>query len=402
MKKEQNIVLYRFIRLIVKIFAALMFRCRIRRNELKNVQGPCVVLANHECMLDFINLSAMVRRPIRFVISDSFYNSLSGFSKILRQLGVIPKQQFETSLPALRKMKQIVNNGEILGIYPAGLMCEDGVSTPIPQATYKFLTFLDTDVYIARTYGAYFVMPKWSPGIHPGRTEMDIYKLLSREELKQLSVSQIRERVEQALLFDAYADQETLRVRYRHANDLTGLENTLYHCPECGKDFSMEISEKTTIRCAACGYAEQADAFGFLHRRSACGTERRYVSHWNQEILEDTKRLLEDPEFELSDETQIHMIDHEQHKYVPVGSGRLTFSRSGISLVGTVKDEPLEIHIPAGRFPTLPFVPGKRLEVQYEGSSYRCVLSNGQLAGKFINLIKVSYLIPERKKKVLQ
>ena len=30
------------------------------------------------------------------------------------------------------------------------------------------------------------VMPKWSKGLRPGRTYMDIYKLFSKEELKQM------------------------------------------------------------------------------------------------------------------------------------------------------------------------------------------------------------------------
>jgi hypothetical protein len=51
----------------------------------------------------------------------------------------------------MKKMKAVVEAGQPLAIYPAGLMCEDGLSTPIPKATYKFLKWMNVDVYMART-----------------------------------------------------------------------------------------------------------------------------------------------------------------------------------------------------------------------------------------------------------
>lgn len=107
----------------------------------------------------------------------------------------------------MRRIKAVIENGESLVIYPAGLMCEDGISTPIPQATYKFLKWLDADVYVARASGTYFTMPKWTKGFRPGRTYMDIYKLFDRNELKKLSVGEIKERTDGAILFDAYREQ---------------------------------------------------------------------------------------------------------------------------------------------------------------------------------------------------
>ena len=77
-------------------------------------------------------------------------------------MGVIPKQQFQTTVTDMKNMKAVVEAGQPLVIYPAGLMCEDGLSTPVPKATYKFLKWMNVDVYMARTEGSYFVMPKWS------------------------------------------------------------------------------------------------------------------------------------------------------------------------------------------------------------------------------------------------
>ena len=152
---------------------------------------------------------------MNFVISNSFYNSLP-IKGIMDRLGLIPKQQFQTTAKDMKKMKSVIDSGNSLVIYPAGLMCEDGLSTPIPSATYKFLKWLNVDVYVARTYGTYFAMPKWSKGFRPGKTYMDIYKLFSKEELENLDLDLVKSKTEDALLFDAYKEQEKYLVKYKN------------------------------------------------------------------------------------------------------------------------------------------------------------------------------------------
>ena len=47
--------------------------------------------------------------------------------------------------------------------------------------------------------------------------------------------------------------------------------------------------------------------------------------------------------------------------------------------------------MPIGNVPTLPFSPGKHLEVQDGPDTYRCVLEDGKQVMKFINMVKVFY-----------
>ena len=160
-KRTHNIFLYRLVQLLSWFVAIFAFKRKFLRNEIKNKKGPFVIIANHEAALDFVNLIGATRTPLSFVISNSFYNTLP-FKSIVTRLGMIPKQQFQTSLRDLGAMRSTIKNGNILVIYPAGLMCEDGHSTPIPAATYEFLKWLNTDVYVAKTIGTYFSMPKWA------------------------------------------------------------------------------------------------------------------------------------------------------------------------------------------------------------------------------------------------
>lgn len=386
-----NIALYRAAQAVSLVFSKLVFRRRFIRNELKDAEGPLVVIANHQAALDFVNIIGATSRPMSFVISNSFYNSLP-VNGILKRLAVIPKQQFQTTVHDMKRIRSVIDNDGILVIYPAGLMCEDGISTPIPRATYKFLKWLGADVYVARTDGSYFVMPKWAAGMRSGETYMDIYKLFSKDELKKLNVAEVRARTENALLFDAYAEQEKRLVKYKGSDNLEGLENVLYECPECGTEFSIQVKDKNCLYCTDCGFRETADEYSFLHNTGYRGREIRHVSEWSRLIYSRLKERIEaDENYSLSSDTKIHMIDFKKHKFAEVGHGRITLKKDSFVLKGIVKGKEIHVSVNPATIPTLPFGPGKYLELQHGGDIYRCVLSNGRHVMKFINALKIFY-----------
>ena len=65
-------------------------------------------------------------------------------------------------------------------------------------------------------------MPKWTSGMRPGKTSIDIYKLFSAEVLAQTPLEEVKQAVENALLFDAYREQENSPSRFWKNDDLQG------------------------------------------------------------------------------------------------------------------------------------------------------------------------------------
>ncbi|MBQ5321431.1 MAG: 1-acyl-sn-glycerol-3-phosphate acyltransferase [Oscillospiraceae bacterium] len=388
---KQSLFCYRLAQIVSGAAAAFLFRRQIIRNEIKGKKGPFVVIANHEAALDFVNLIGITKTPMTFVISHSFYNSLpiKGFFK---KLGVIPKQQFQTSVRDMKKMRAVIEAGKPLVIYPAGLMCEDGLSTPIPSATYKFLKWINADIYVARTYGTYFSMPKWADGIRAGKTYLDVYKLFSKEELEKMDIGEIKKKTNEAILFDAYREQEKYLVKYKRGDNIEGLHNVLYMCPHCKTKFSIRVKNRNTIYCAECGYELLSDEYAFLHNRKEIGPSIRYVSDWSRLIYEDLKaKIKAGKEHKLSAETRIHMIDNKKNKFLEVGKGHLSLSGEHFIIKGSIRGEEKEIKIPIINFASLPFSPGKHLEIQHGENIYRCVLNDGKLVMKFINMVKIFY-----------
>lgn len=278
-----KLLYYRIAQIVSWFVATFVFKRKFIRNEIKGKRGAYVVIANHEAAYDFVNLISASARTMSFVISNSFFNTLpvKGF---MQKMGVIPKQQFQTSIKDLKRIKAVIDHGEPVVIYPAGLMCEDGLSTPIPAATYKFLKWLNTDVYIART----------------------------------------------------------------------------------------------------------SDEYAFLHNHRGIGKELRYVSDWSKLIYETLKeKIKQGHESILSAKTKIHMIDYDKCKFVEVGHGILSLSKEHFLIDGQINEQAVNLSIPTANFPTLPFGPGKYLEIQHGSDIYRCVLDDGRLAMKFINMVKI-------------
>lgn len=394
-EREQNIVCYYIVRALAWLMAIFVFRRTFVRNELRKVKGPCVVIANHEAALDFVNLIGATRRPMSFVISHAFYETLP-CKHFIKRLGMIPKQQFQTSIKDVRRMKNAIRDGKILVIYPAGLMSEDGRSTPIPLATYNFLKWMNADVYVAKTSGTYFTMPKWSQkhSIRRGRTYLDVYRLFDKTQLSELTTEEIRSQTDEALLFDAYQEQELLRIKYDKNDNIEGLENVLYMCPHCLSEFTMRVRDKSVIYCSKCGYEEVSDKYAFLHNQKGLGAELRHVSAWNSMIFDALKKRVEAGlETELSSNVRIHMINRKRHKFVEVGNGTIRLLPDCFLLDGAIKSEPISLSIPTLQFASLPFKPGKYFEIQHGDTIFRCYPTDGKLAMKFINLIKIYYQI---------
>ncbi len=389
---------YGLTRFATKIYSRAVFKRRVVRNELRGKRGPFVIIANHQCAMDFTNLMASVKQPLHFVISDSFYRTMP-VKNIMDKVGVIAKRQFETGVMDMRRMKAVIDAGQNLVIYPAGLMCEDGLSTPIPEATYRFLKWLGVDIYMARSYGSYFAMPKWAQKNRPGRVDIDIYKLFGKEELATVSTEELVRRCDEALMFDAYREQEERLVKFKGGSNIEGLENVLYYCPNCKREFTMKVENGCDIVCSECGFSERCDEYGFLHKTSEVGNEIRYVSDWSRLIQEHSLHRIESEGVDITERCEIYTIDDGVKKYVKRGEGEVTLKDGCVSLVGTHDGETVDFTVSAVHYPSVPFSPGKYIELQHGECSYRCYLEHGYLAQSFVNTIKIMHMLDMEKVK---
>lgn len=389
---KPNFFIYGVFKLTSKIISKYIFNLKVVRNELTKKDNSCVIVANHESAIDFIALAGASKHKINFVISNSFYQSLK-INPFLKSCGVIPKQQFQTTISDLKKMKKIVDNNQTLAIYPAGMMSEDGKATIIPRSTGKFIKWMDKDVYIAKISGSYLTKPKWSKVNRKGRMELEIYKLYSKDELESLDADSIYNEINEKLYFDAYKEQENRMIKYKHGDNIEGLENVLYRCPKCHKEFTIKLNCKNSLLCEECGYEVTSDQYGFLTSNDK-EYDFKYPSEWSSLISKEVeKEIMLDDSYELHSSAKIFMIDYKQHKFKEAGECFVTLNRDEIKFDGFLDNEKFNKNFDIMKFPILPFSPGKYFEFQNGLDIYRIYLEDGREVIKWIEAIKCFYKI---------
>lgn len=117
------------LRFAVVIFTSLIYRLRVQGLDKIPHDGPAVLTCNHVSFVDWLFIGSAVKRPVRFVMYYTFMKiPLIGF--FFRGAKVIPiagkNEDFSLMEEAFVKIKQSLDEGEIVCIFPEGNITKDG------------------------------------------------------------------------------------------------------------------------------------------------------------------------------------------------------------------------------------------------------------------------------------
>lgn len=391
--EKPNPLIYFMLKVGSFFMARIMFNIKLIKNEAKKAKKPYVVIQNHESVIDFYTSYAYIKPTSHVVISNSFYQ-VSKIRNCMRLSGVIPKQQFQTSIADLKLMKSSLEVNRPLVFYPQGLMTEDGISTIVPTATGKALKWFRQDVYFLKVTGTYFTSPKWSKIKRRGKPNAEMIKLFSKEELEELTHEEIEKIVEEKLSFDAYRDQEKRMIKYKKGDLIEGLHFPLYKCPKCGKEFTME-TEENHIFCRNCGNIGYADKYGFLHPESDSDVIYKLPSDWSRFIQRGIEEeIRKDEEYSLNDKSKVYKLNYEKHEFEYIGEYNVSLLKNEFLLESIDNGGLFDIKsFDNTNLYLTPYASGEYFELQDGLDIYRVYLSNGKEVSKWMNVLKVKYRI---------
>lgn len=118
---------------LIRAIAALLVRCfyRVEKHGLASIpdSGPAVLICNHVSFVDPVMIMAMVKRPIRFVVTHRFYRKPLIYP-LLRMAKAIPIAP-EVDDPvmkeeAFRQVAETLRAGGLVGLFPEGKLTRDG------------------------------------------------------------------------------------------------------------------------------------------------------------------------------------------------------------------------------------------------------------------------------------
>lgn len=226
-------------------------RAIITKTGADGLKPPYLLLCNHNAFLDFkVATKAIYPHRANYIVAiDGFI----GREGLLRRVGCICKRKFTEDLTLIRQCKRVVQNGDVLVVYPEARYSLCGTTAVLPASLGKLCKLLGVPVVTLICHGHHIDSPFWNLHVRNVKpTEAEFTVQYTADELKATSADEINERLVQAFQYDEFAWQKARGIRVTYPKRAEGLHKVLYQCPACRTEFRM-ASEGATLYCKACG-----------------------------------------------------------------------------------------------------------------------------------------------------
>lgn len=314
-------------------------RLKIRRTGVDGLKPPYLLLCTHHAFMDFkVTTAAIFPHRANYVVAiDGFI----GREWLLRNAGGICKRKFTHDLTMIRHMKRVIDNGDILALYPEARYSLIGTTAVLPDSLGKVARLLGAPVVMLNMHGNFLSSPCWNLAKRKLPLAADFSKILSAEEVRSLPVQEINDRIRRAFIYDEYRWQQENGIRIDHPENAKGLHKVLYQCPSCRTEHRME-SAGVRLWCGHCGKSWTLSPYGELSAENG-ETEYRFASDWYEFQRAEVRRQIEEGTYEICDEVDIDSLPNARG-YIHLGHGRLTHNREGFTLEADLPDGPLRLH----------------------------------------------------------
>lgn len=248
--KKPNYFYWHIMYFLANIFFAFKFRVSTKKCE-KIKEKSFMVIGTHTCFTDFYFLAKAVYPNRINVVGNRYFCNLKLTRRLLGPLQVIPKRLFTTDLETAKLLISAKKMGCNIGIFPEGRLSSDGASLPVAYGTANLIKKLCLPVYFQTTVGGYIAKPKWRNGFKRCKVEVRLEKLLSPEQIAEMTEKDVDALLKQKFSYDECKEYAKLQKVKANSADVLGLENILYRCPNCGAEFKMS-STKNSLICGEC------------------------------------------------------------------------------------------------------------------------------------------------------
>lgn len=159
---------YRVCHSIARLIGRVFYRYEVVYRERCIEAGPALICCNHESFLDPPMVSIAFRKPIHFLARKTlFRNAL--FGGLIRRLNSIPVDQDRPDFTSLKRIVQLLKQGERVLIFPEGSRTLDGNLGPSEPGVGLLIAKSEAPVLPVRIFGAYDAFPRGSSKPKPGK-----------------------------------------------------------------------------------------------------------------------------------------------------------------------------------------------------------------------------------------
>ena len=150
------------LRFIAFVASRCVYRFKVRGDEHIPAQGAAILVCNHVSFVDAILLMAASPRPIRFIMDYRIFRIpvLGTLFRLAKAIPIAPqKEDAATYERAFAEARRVLDDGDLLCIFPEGAITSDGQLQPFKGGIMKILETHPVPVVpvaLQNLWGSYF------------------------------------------------------------------------------------------------------------------------------------------------------------------------------------------------------------------------------------------------------
>lgn len=272
---------------------------------MDNLKGPYIMLSNHMHFIDF-ELAAMATFPRRV---NNVVN-IDGYIRrawLLELIGAICTRKFTNDLHLIKSIKKVLSRGDVVGLYPEARYSACGVTSYLPDSLAKLIKMCKVPVVVVIHRGNHLHTPFWN---FRKKRKVPLYttatQVLTKEQVEQLSVSEIDKLIKESFVYDDYKYQKDNNILITEKYRAEGMHKILYQCPNCKKEHVMN-SKGTELYCEECNKRWNLNEDGTLQALNG-ETEFSRVPDWYNWQRNNVKEEVLSGTYYYEDEVDVYSL----------------------------------------------------------------------------------------------
>ena len=119
--------LYTVLHFLLAWLVCIIFNVRVqgRLNEPRRADGPYLVCANHQSVLDPIFICAAMRRQQPHFMAKAELFKVPFLGWLVRKLGAYPVSRGKNDVGAIKRTVGLIESGRSVGMFPQGTRCPE-------------------------------------------------------------------------------------------------------------------------------------------------------------------------------------------------------------------------------------------------------------------------------------
>ena len=324
-ERRKHLRSYAFLQKIAAPVASWFYGYKFKGPRI-DIEGPYIVLCNHNLDFDPMFVGLSFKQQMYFVASEHLFRQNFISRLLVNIFDPIARKKGTTAASTVVEMARRARAGYNLALFPEGDRSFTGRTDRIHPTVGKLVKKLNIKVVTFRIRGGFLTNPRWSGGsIRKGRMRGELVNVYDKDQVNAMSADELVEKISNDLFVDAYADQKEAHIAYKGKDLAEGLETGLWICPECGKIGTMH-SHGNTLSCE-CGMTVTYDEYGMMH-----GGRFDTFTEWYDWQREEYDKRIDAGTVEMPDD-EVTVVELNGEEQTEVARGRLQVGKNLIRLL---------------------------------------------------------------------